>query len=87
MKKVNKIEIPSKQKKVKGYCKYCDVPNGFLIKNGRSKHWGMACSGCRGTLTRWFNSEKYNLEELLSAKYSHSAHKWIINKAFKTKEK
>ena len=78
MKKINKVEIPSKQKKVKGYCQYCYLPNGFLIKNGRSKHWGMACSGCRGTLTRGFNSGKHSLDELLSAKYDHKSHKWIV---------
>mgnify|MGYP003132627168 CR=1 FL=1 len=43
----------------------------------------MACSGCRGTLTRWFNSGKYNLKELLSAKYDHNSHKWIIEKGDK----
>ncbi len=73
-----KNERPSKQKKKKGYCNNCNSPNGFIIKNGRSKHWGMACSGCRGTLTRWFNSGKHSLDELLSAKYDHRHHKWII---------
>tara|TARA_Y100001973_G_C5137250_1_gene301002 strand:+ start:251 stop:481 length:231 start_codon:yes stop_codon:yes gene_type:complete len=63
---------------IKGYCKYCDKPNGFINKKGRSKHWGMACTGCRGTLTRWFNSKKHTLEELLSAKYNNKTHKWDI---------
>ena len=71
--------VSSKQK-IKGYCNYCDIPNGWLNKRGRSKHWGMACTGCRATLTRWFNSGKHTLEELLSARYSRTAHKWIINK-------
>lgn len=65
--------------RLKSYCNYCGCPAGFLSKKQKDKHWGFICSGCKGTFTKWLKSEKYTINELMSAKYDYKTSQWRIN--------
>ena len=56
-----------------GDCRYCSRP-AAQNKQGR---WGVACSGCKGSLTRMLRSGTATKERLLGMVYDHLTAKWV----------
>ena len=56
-----------------GTCTYCEMPG----QHSKGGPWGYACVGCKGTLTKWFRSGKYDKVTLKSARYD-AIKGWVI---------
>ena len=61
-------------------CRYCGV---YAARN-KQGIWGMACSGCKGSLTRRLRSGNYGptyakatKERLMATRYDHLTNKWV----------
>ena len=60
-------------------CTYCGVP----AAQNKQGQWGVACSGCKGSLTRRLRSGKYGptydkatKERLMRTRYDWTTGKW-----------
>ena len=58
--------------KFKTRCRYCGVSASYK-KQGQ---WGLACSGCKGSLTRMLRSGKATKERLMRTRYDWTTGKW-----------
>jgi len=61
-------------------CRYCGLP----AANNKQGQWGLACSGCKGSLTTRLRSGKYGptydkttKERLMATRYNPNTGKWI----------
>ena len=62
-----------------GHCRYCGLP----VRNKQGK-WGLACAGCKGSLTRMLRSGKHGptyakatRERLWRMRYDPVSSKWV----------
>ena len=62
-------------------CIYC----GTIAAYNKQGQWGVACSGCKGSLTRMLRSGRYGdtykratKERLKAARYNWDTGKWIV---------
>ena len=60
-------------------CRYC----GYYSEGNTQGRWGVACSGCKGSLTKRLRSGKYGprnakatKERLMATRYEYTTRKW-----------